>query len=259
VSAAFKDHFSGHAADYAAHRPTYPRTLVDFLASVSPGRGLAWDVGCGSGQLSTALAEAFERVVATDASERQVASAAPHPRVTYAVAPAEAGGLPDGAADLVVAAQAAHWFDLPAFYAAARRVARPGGIVALVSYGVAEVDDDLAPVVERLYRDVLGPYWPPERRHAEDGYRSLDFPFAEIQAPTLAMGVCWRLADLLGYVGTWSASRAAARALGPGPERRSGASSRRPGATRPHRGPSPGRSGCGSGGWAEHRNLKPPV
>jgi SAM-dependent methyltransferase len=217
VSAGFKDHFSGHAADYAAHRPTYPAALVDFLASVSPGRGLAWDVGCGSGQLSTALAGAFERVVATDASPQQVASAAPHPRVAYAVAPAEAGGLPGGAADLVVAAQAAHWFDLPAFYAEVRRVARPGGVVALVCYGVAEVDEALAPVVERFYRDVLGPYWPPERRHVEDGYRSLDFPFPELEAPPLAMSARWRLADLLGYVGTWSAFRAARRALGPGP------------------------------------------
>lgn len=218
VAAAFKDHFSGHAADYAAHRPTYPRALVGFLASAAPGRGLAWDVGCGSGQLSVALAGAFEHVAATDASAQQVASAAPHPRVAYAVAPAEASGLPDGVADLIVAAQAAHWFDLPAFYAEVRRVARPGGVVALVSYGVAELDEAVAASVDRFYREVLGPYWPPERRHVEDGYRSLDFPFPEIEAPPLAMNVRWRLADLLAYVGTWSASRAALRALGPGPE-----------------------------------------
>jgi SAM-dependent methyltransferase len=215
---AFKDHFSGHAADYAAHRPTYPKGLVDYLVSAASGRGLAWDVGCGSGQLSVVLADSFERVVATDASAQQVASATPHPRVAYAVAPAEASGLPGGVADLVVAAQAAHWFDLPAFYAEARRVARPGAVVALISYGVAELDEALAPVVDRFYRDVLGRYWPPERRHVEDGYRSLDFPFPEIAAPPLAMAVRWRLADLLAYIGTWSASRAARLALGQGPE-----------------------------------------
>ncbi len=220
MSAAFKDHFSGHSADYAAHRPTYPRALVEFLAGVAPGRGLAWDVGCGSGQISVGLAGAFERVVATDASERQLATAVPHPRVTYACAPAEASGLPDGCADLVVAAQAAHWFDLDAFYAEVRRVARPRAAVALVSYGVLRTDPVVAAVIEPFYRDQLGPYWPPERAHAEDGYRNLPFPFPTIPAPPLAIEVRWRLQELLGYIGTWSAVKAMERALGPEPMRR---------------------------------------
>ena len=48
----FKDHFSEVAAAYAAHRPTYPPALVDLLARLAPARRLAWDAGCGSGQLS---------------------------------------------------------------------------------------------------------------------------------------------------------------------------------------------------------------
>src|SRR5216117_700666 len=92
----FQDHFSDVAAAYAAHRPTYPAALVDFLAEVAPRRLLAWDAGCGSGQLALLLADRFERVIATDASAEQIARAAPHPRVEYALAPAEASGLPDG-------------------------------------------------------------------------------------------------------------------------------------------------------------------
>lgn len=197
----FKDHFSERAAGYAAHRPTYPAALVDFLAEVAPRRGLAWDAGCGSGQLSVLLAERFRRVVATDASAEQIAKATPHPNVDYRYAPAEASGLPDAVVDLAVAAQAAHWFDLPAYSAEVRRVTRPGSVVALVTYGLMTVDDEVDPVVRRFYSEVLGPYWPPERRHVEDGYRSLPFPFDEMETPKLEIRVDWAFADLVGYVG----------------------------------------------------------
>jgi SAM-dependent methyltransferase len=217
---AFKDHFSTGSADYAAYRPTYPRALVDFLAEAAPGTDLALDCGCGTGQLSVLLAERFGRVIATDASAKQIESAERHPRVEYRVAPAEASGLPDGSADLVVAAQAAHWFDLPAFYAEARRAARERGIVALVTYGVIEMEEPVDPVVQHFYRKVVGPYWPPERRHVEEGYRSLDFPFEEFAAPPLAIELSWTLQQLIGYVDSWSAVRAAGKALGGEPVER---------------------------------------
>src|SRR5207249_7256547 len=121
----FQDHFSDKAAGYAAYRPVYPPALVDALAALAPGRGLAWDAGCGSGQLSLLLAQRFDRVIATDASADQIAHATAHPKVEYRCAPAEASGLADGIADLAVAAQAAHWFDLPDYYAEVRRVAPP--------------------------------------------------------------------------------------------------------------------------------------
>lgn len=207
----FKDHFSSAAASYAAHRPTYPAELVAFLASASPARDLAWDCGCGSGQLSTLLAGAFARVVATDASPDQVAKARPHPGVTYRCAPAEGSALPDGCADLVVAAQAAHWFDLPGFYAEVRRVARPGAVVALVTYGIVLVEPAIDDVIAGFYRGELQPFWPPERRHVEDGYRSLPFPFAEFPAPPLAMRAEWTLGQFAGYLRTWSAMLAMER------------------------------------------------
>lgn len=212
----FKDHFSKVAVAYAAHRPSYPTELVDFLARLAPARHLAWDAGCGSGQLAVLLAEVFDRVIATDASAAQVAQATPHARVEYHRAPAEASGLPANVADLVTAAQAAHWFDLAAFYAEVRRVTHPGAIVALISYGVLAAGADLDAVIRPFYRDVLDPYWPPERWHVDDGYRSLPFPFAELDAPAFEIRRDWALADLVGYVGTWSAVWALERAVGPG-------------------------------------------
>ncbi len=216
-SGRFKDHFSEISAAYAAHRPSYPAALVDFLTRLAPARRLAWDAGCGSGQLSVLLAGPFERVVATDASAEQIGRATSHARVEYRCASAEASGVPEHAADLATAAQAAHWFDLPAYYTEVRRVVRPGGIVALISYGVVTAGADLDAVIQPFYRNVLASYWPPERRHVDDGYRSLSFPFEEIEAPALEIRLDWRLPDLVGYVGTWSAVWALEQAEGPGP------------------------------------------
>jgi len=72
-------------------------------------------------------------------------------------------------------------------------------------------------VVRRFYADIVGPYWAPERRHVESGYRTLPFPFPELEPPVLAMEELWSLAQLLGYVGTWSATQRFREAVGHDP------------------------------------------
>ncbi|RIK64867.1 MAG: SAM-dependent methyltransferase [Planctomycetota bacterium] len=212
----FKDHFSQTAAGYAAHRPTYPRELAAWMATCCTARGVAWDAGCGSGQLSTLLGDHFERVIATDASEKQIERATRHPRVEYRRAKAEASGLDDNSVDLCASAQAAHWFDLTAYFQEVRRVARPGGTLALVSYGIMIVDSAIDAVVMPFYHDTLEQYWPPERRIVEEGYRTIAFPFDELKPPKLEMRARWTLADMIGYIETWSAVWAMAKAAGRG-------------------------------------------
>ncbi len=126
----FKDHFSGHAADYASARPHYSTELFDWLAQQCDARLLAWDAGCGNGQAACALAMHFEQVYASDPSAAQIAAAAPASNIRYAVEPAEACGLRDASVDLVTVAQAMHWFDVPRFQVEARRVLRSGGVFA---------------------------------------------------------------------------------------------------------------------------------
>src|SRR3569623_741514 len=72
---AFADHFSNVAAKYAAYRPRYPQELVDLLVAQSPAHALAWDAGCGNGQLSVPLAARFDRVIATAPAQAQLAAA----------------------------------------------------------------------------------------------------------------------------------------------------------------------------------------
>jgi SAM-dependent methyltransferase len=202
----FADHFSQLASSYAQFRPQYPEALYDWVAAQCAARGRAWDCACGSGQATLALALRFDAVIATDASAEQVAAAPGHPRVRYAVAPAEASGLPAGSVDCVAVAQALHWFDLDRFYAEVRRIAKPGALIAAWTYDVLHVGDAaIDAIVQDFYEGTLGKYWPPERRHVERRYADLPFPFDELPPPRFEMSVSWSLPHLIGMFASWSA------------------------------------------------------
>ena len=213
----FNDQFSSVADGYVRYRPTYPDRLFAWLATLVPDRGLAWDCATGSGQAAQGLARHFDRVVATDASAAQLGNARPDPRIEYRQAPAHASGLPDRSAALVTVAQALHWLDLGSFWPEARRVARPGGVVAVWCYSGVTIDPAVDPLIRTYYRDVVGPHWAPERILVDEGYRSVVFPFPEITAPPFEIAVEWTLADLEGYLRSWSASASYRKAHGEDP------------------------------------------
>jgi hypothetical protein len=83
-------------------------------------------------------------------------------------------------------------------------VVRPGGCLAVWCYGLAQITPDVDAAVHHYYEDLLGPYWEPERRLVEQGYRGVSFPFDEIPATPFAMHLTWTFAQLAGYLGTWS-------------------------------------------------------
>lgn len=199
-----KDLFSKQSSDYAKFRPTYPDGLFKYLASIAPGHSLAWDCATGNGQAARKLAPYFDHVIATDLSEKQIGSAAKNPKIEYKVALAEKSGLADGTVDIVTVAQAFHWFKQDAFFAEVARVLKPGGILAIWSYGLAKITPEVDRVVLKLYEDILGPYWEGERRMVEEGYRGVKIPFPEIQPPAFEMTLEWTFEHLIGYLGTWS-------------------------------------------------------
>ena len=202
----FKDHFSKQAADYAKFRPRYPQQLFDYLGSIAAGRPLAWDCGTGNGQAAVGLASVFDHVIATDASEKQIANSEPHERVEYRVAPAENSGIAPRTVDLIMVAQALHWFDLDRFYAEARRVLKPNGVLASSAYNLLHIEPPTDAVVNRYYYDVVGPFWPAERKLVEQ-FAHLPFPFPKIDPPEFEMTAQWDLDQLVGYLRTWSSTR----------------------------------------------------
>jgi SAM-dependent methyltransferase len=213
----FKDLFSKQSTDYAKFRPTYPESLFTYLASLVDRRETAWDVGTGNGQAACMLAEHFARVHATDPSAKQIESAPTHPRVEYAVGPAEKFAGANESIDLITVAQAFHWFRQPEFFAEANRVLRPGGVLALWCYELAKITPEVDAVVLELYEGVLGPYWEGERHLVEEGYRSVSLPFPEIRPPAFEMQIEWSLEHLVGYLGTWSALQTYIRNQGSNP------------------------------------------
>lgn len=204
---AFKDHFSGHATLYRDARPLPPADWFDWLAGQVPDRELAWDAGCGNGQASVALAAHFAQVVGSDPSATQIAQALAHERVEYRVEPAEHGSLPAHGVSLVCVSQALHWFDLEAFHAEVRRVAKPGALLAVSAYANCSVSSAVDAVERVLYADTLVGDWPPERALIDAGYAGLPFPFTPVETPTFAMHADWTLDQYLTYLRSWSATQ----------------------------------------------------
>jgi SAM-dependent methyltransferase len=202
----FKDHFSKQAADYAEFRPRYPRELFEYLGNIAPSRALAWDCGTGNGQAAIGLASVFDRVIATDASEKQIANAQSHERVEYRVTRAEKSDLESASIDLIMVAQALHWFDMDRFYDEVRRVLKKNSVLAASAYNLLHIEPAIDEVINRYYYEVVGPFWPPERKLVEQ-FADLPFPFQEVNPPKLEMTAHWNLEHLIGYLKSWSSTQ----------------------------------------------------
>ncbi len=200
-----KDNFSESSNNYAAFRPGYPDELIEFILSHVTGRSQAWDCGTGNGQLAYKLSPSFEKVFGTDISENQINHATEAKNLNYSIQKAESTIFADDSFDLITVAQAIHWFRFEEFYKEVKRTAKPGAILAVIGYGLHQMDDQIDNLTYQFYHDVVGPYWDPERRYLDERYATIPFPFKEISSPSFSIEMEWRREAYLGYLNTWSA------------------------------------------------------
>jgi ubiquinone/menaquinone biosynthesis C-methylase UbiE len=204
-----KDNFSTQSNFYAKFRPNYPTKLYDFILSHTDNRDIAWDCGTGNGQAAKVLAKYFKTVFATDISQKQLEKAPKKSNITYIESPAEkAPFIKDHIFDLITVAQAAHWFDLEAFYQEVKRVAKPNATLAIWGYGTLrfDIDKEIDRRMWDFYTNTVSKYWDFERRHIDAEYKTLPFPFEEkITPPQYSMVFKWQKDEFEGYLNSWSA------------------------------------------------------
>lgn len=200
-----KDNFSTQSDAYAKYRPTYPEEFFAYLNSIVLNKQRAWDCGTGNGQVAFELAKTFEEVYATDISQTQIDNALRTGNIVYSVQPAEKTNFADHFFDLVITAQAIHWFDFERFYNEVRRTAKNGALLCVVGYGRIRISEEIDSVIIAFYRDIIGKYWDTERKYIDENYQTIPFPFKEIKTPHFVNIHNWTLEHLIGYINTWSA------------------------------------------------------
>lgn len=174
--ATFRNYTAQDGAQYAKGRFDYHPTLYDLVLthhfSTKGQSGLVLDVGCGPGNAARALAGSFDDAIGLDPSAGMIAAAtdlggtARSGRgVQYVVSGAEElQGVQDRSVDLLVAATAAHWFDLTRFWARAAQVMAPNGTVALWTHRGLQIHPGtlnaaaIRAALEQIRADQLAPY-----------------------------------------------------------------------------------------------------
>ncbi|KAF1987401.1 methyltransferase-like protein [Aulographum hederae CBS 113979] len=179
-------------ASYAAFRPSYPPSLYQTILTYHHGpKNLCLDLGTGHGLVARALAPSFKSMLGTDPSKgmiaqaRQLTSTSEFPHVRYEEGSSE--NMPfveGGSVDMVVAGQAAHWFDYPRLLPELARVVRKGGTLAFWGYK-DHVFVDFPRATEVLHKHShgaagpgsLGTYWSqPGRNIVEGKLRAIEPP-----------------------------------------------------------------------------------
>jgi ubiquinone/menaquinone biosynthesis C-methylase UbiE len=199
-----KDNFSKQAASYAQFRPQYPQEMIDYVVSFVQNKNVALDVATGNGQIASKLSPYFEKVFATDISQKQLDHAIQADNILYSKESAENTSFENQQFDLIVVAQAIHWFDFGAFYKEVNRILKPNGVFAVLGYGLFSTNADSDKILHHFYYNIVGPYWDAERRYLDENYETIPFPFEEIPVTKFKNEFVWSFESVIEYLQTWS-------------------------------------------------------
>lgn len=199
--------YSPYAKQYAKSRPGYPEELFKYLASLIDNHNVAWDCATGSGQAALSLVKYFDKVIATDVSREQIKNAVQHSRIEFRVCPSENSGISDNSVNLITAASAVHWFNLPEFYREAKRVMAAEGVIAVWTYHVGYIEPPFNDLFLRFYRDILSPYFSEGARLVDNRYADIVLPGKQIESKNLFVSVKWKLSDMFNFIESWSGTQ----------------------------------------------------
>jgi ubiquinone/menaquinone biosynthesis C-methylase UbiE len=203
----FIDNFSKQAESYLKFRPSYPLELFEFLNSQTCKHQLAWDCGTGNGQSAISLTDYYNTVYATDPSKQQIENAIIHKKIIYKVETAEKTNLEDRSVDLITVAQAVHWFDFDKFYAEVKRVLKENGVIAVWTYGLPIIDNQIDKIIRDFHDNIVGEFWQAENKLIDNEYSTIPFPFEAIVAPKFSIQKELSFNEIIGLLKTWSATQ----------------------------------------------------
>lgn len=173
-----------NSALYRSFRPVYSKTTYNLIYDYHKQKGglfnVAVDIGTGTGQVATELAQTFSHVHGTDLSEKMLESAVKGPNIDYQACPAEKLPFDDKSVDVITTAQAFHWFKHDDFFKEAKRVLKPQGTIAIIGYAFARIKGsrNASELVEKLGLETLADYWDQGRVLVDNLYRDIPIPYA---------------------------------------------------------------------------------
>ena len=202
-----KDNFSKQAVAYSKFRPEYPDAMIDYIVSFIKDKTAALDIATGNGQVANALSKHFELVYATDISDNQLQNAVQAGNIIYKKEPAEKTSFDNQQFDLITVAQGIHWFSFDDFYKEIYRILKPEGYFAVLGYGLFSTNASSDRIIRHFYHTIIGPYWDKERVYLDENYKTIPFPFNEVEVENFHNNFTWTFEQLIGYLTTWSATQ----------------------------------------------------
>jgi len=203
----FQD-FSFARNTYAKFRPDYPDSVFQEVTKRLKGeRNLAVDIGAGTGQASIPLTSYFNKVIAIDPSPGMLQQVSSIPNnLEFRQGSAEKIDIATSTVDLIVSAQAVHWFDLPLFFAETKRLLRPQGLLALWGYSLCNIDHpECQKIIQEYYWQTLKGYWPPDREKIDNHYKDIiPINYQKVENYLTSMSKEVDIQSFIGYLTTWS-------------------------------------------------------